>query len=79
MANNKLDVEIVVDVTEKEELQASGTVKGSKFLGTMTKGALKLVSKEIGNAIANVLTEKKENKDIDEVVEESITEEETLV
>ena len=71
MKNNKLDVEIMVDVTEDKGLQASGKVKGLAFLGKMTKEAITLVSKEVGKAVVEAMnkTEEKDTKEIEEKVE----------
>ena len=76
----KMDIELNVDVTEELELEAKGTFKGTNFIGKMSKAALKLVTKEIGEAVVNAMskTNNKEEKETKEVTEE-VTEEEVLV
>lgn len=78
MAKNKLDVEIMVDVTEGNELQASGKVKGLAFLGRMTKEALTLISKEVGKAVVEAMDKTKEEETTETTTVET-TVEETLV
>lgn len=78
MKNNKLDVEIMVDVTEDKGLQASGKVKGLAFLGKMTKEAITLVSKEVGKAVVEAMN-KTEEKDVKEIETEVKVDEDILV
>lgn len=78
MTKNKLDVEIMVDVTEDMGLQASGKVKGLAFLGKMTKEAITLVSKEVGKAVVEAMS-KTEESDTKEVETKEETVDEILV
>lgn len=78
MKNNKLDVEIMVDVTEDKGLQASGKVKGLAFLGKMTKEAITLVSKEVGKAVVEAMN-KTEEEDVKEIETEVKVDEDILV
>lgn len=78
MKNNKLDVEIMVDVTEDMGLQASGKVKGLAFLGKMTKEAITLVSKEVGKAVVEAMN-KTEEEDVKEIETEVKVDEDILV
>ena len=70
----KMDIELNVDVTEELELEAKGTFKGTNFIGKMSKAALKLVTKEIGEAVVNAMskTNNKEDKETKEVTEEEV-------
>lgn len=75
----KLDVEITVDVTEDLGLEASGKVKGYTFLGKATKGAVKLVCSEIGQALARAMSNDSEKEEVEVEAEVEEIPEEVLV
>lgn len=75
----KMDIELLVDVTEDLGLEVTGRAQGMNVKGKATNKAWTMVAKFIGNTIVEAMSKSnKEEADNLEIKEEDVTTEEVI-